>query len=236
MLTPKSFRSWYQDRFFELGHHHVQTIRLEADARREKLEAQAVEGRGQQDASENITATLDNIVARDPERYLAWLSNMGYFYFRMYDHNPYGFSWEDWCVWKAPRSFEASCKPAPAVDRPTFGPGSIDKTKYGPPGYRPSITLEEARKGNKRAMEFVESIDGLEASLTEKAQYFMIGGKAMSREAAAHYHGIRGDDVWLTEPVDSVKEAYEDRSRQREAEVEASFRSQAQALASQCQE
>lgn len=32
-------------------------------------------------AGTSETAVLDGIVVRDPERYLAWLSSMGYFYF-----------------------------------------------------------------------------------------------------------------------------------------------------------
>lgn len=201
-------------------------MRLEADGQRGRLAAQDFEGRGQQDVSERITTILDNIVARDPERYLAWLSNMGYFYFTMYDHNPYALSWEDWCAWKAPRSFELCCKQASDVVRPTFGSGSIDKTKYGPIGDRPTMTLKDAKKGNKRAMEFIETADGLEVSLKEKAQYSMIGGEATSREAAVLYHAIRGEDVWLAEPVDAIKKAYVNPSRRMEAEIEANFHSQ----------
>lgn len=217
---------WIHDRFSELRYNKLQSILRAADARRERLEAQAKNGSGEPDVSENITTILDNIVARDPERYLAWLSTMGYFYFTMNDHNPYGLSWEDWCAWKAPRSFEVCCKQASAVKRPSSGPGAINRAKYGPPSDRLTITLEEAKKGNKRALEFQDTADGMEVSLKEKAQYCMIGGVAMSREAAAYYYAIRGEDVWLYKPMEPVKEACEeDPSRLRESEIEASFRS-----------
>ena len=212
------------DKFIEQTHNQFQNVLLAADTRRGRIRAQAVERRGQQGVSENTTAILDNIVARDPERFLAWLSTMGYLYFTMKDHNPYAFSWEDWCFWKAPRSFEVCCKQASAVKRPLLGPGAIDRAKYGPRGDRPTITLAEAKKGNKKALDFQDTADGIEVSLKEKAQYYIIGGEATSREAAAHYHAIRGEDLWLFEPMNSVKEAYNDLSRQREAEVEPSFR------------
>lgn len=212
---------WDQDMFVEQAHDQFQSILVAADARRRMLRETAVEGREQQDVSENITETLDNIVAQHPERYLAWLSTMGYFYFTMNDHNPYAFSWEDWCMWKAPASFKMCCKPEPAVLRPLFG---IDRYKYGPPGDRPTITLHQAKKGNRGAMEFQDTAGGLEVSLKEKAQYSIIGGKATSWAAAAHFHALRGEDVWLFEPGNPEIEAYQNPSRLREAEVEASFR------------
>lgn len=214
---------WCQDDLCEQAHDQFQSLLLAADARRERLKAQAAEGSGQQDASENIKETLDNIIARDPERYLAWLSTMGYFYFTMSSHNPYGISWEEWCAWSAPISFEICCKPASAV-WPTSGPGSIDRTKFGPPGDRPTITLEEAKRGNRRGLEFRNTAHGLEVLQKEKAQYCMIRGEAMSREAAAHYHALRGEDVWLFEPAELFQDEYNDPSRHSEAEIEASFR------------
>ena len=39
------------------------------------------------EASTLETAVLDGIVARDPERYLAWLSSLGYFDFTSNEHN-----------------------------------------------------------------------------------------------------------------------------------------------------
>lgn len=224
---------WHQAKFVQQEHDKFQSILLAADARRERLKAQSVEGTGQQDASENTKSIFDNIVARDPERYLAWLSTMGYFYFTTNHHNPYALSWEEWCEWKAPRSFEICCKQASAVRRPALGPGTIDRTKYGPPGDRPTITLEEAKKGNRRSMEFRNTANGMEVYLKEKAQYYKIGGEAMSREAAAHYYAIRGEDVWLVESVDSVQEAYEDPNRQMEAQIEVEFGCQALAAESQ---
>ena len=213
----------YQDTFGEQAHNEVKRILSAADARSERSRAQAVEGEEQQDVSGNTVESLDRIVARDPERYLAWLSTMGYFYFTMKDHNPYGFSWEDWCKWQAPRSFGSCCKQHVVVRRPPLGPGAIARTKYGQSGDRPTITLDEAKKGNRRAMEFRDTGNGMEVSMKEKSQYYMVDGEATSREAAAHYHVIRGEDVWLFEPEKSSKELYDDLSRQREAEVEASF-------------
>lgn len=215
---------WHQDKSVENKHDEFQSILLAADSRREKLRAQVVETIGQQDVSENTIMILDNIVARDPERYLAWLSTMGYFYFMTNDHNPYAFSWEKWCTWIAPKSFEFCCKQASVVRRPPIGPGSIDRSKYGPPGDRPTISLEEAKAGNRRALDFRYTAIGMEVSQNEKAQYCIISGEAMSREAAAHYHAIRGEDVWLLEPINSIKEAYDDPSRKREVEIEADFR------------
>ena len=216
--------SWHQERFVEHTHNEVQSMLLAAEAREGSLGAEPVEGIGQQHPLGNMMAILDNIVARDPERYLAWLSTMGYFYFTTNDHNPYALPWEDWCAWTAPRSFEVCCEQASAVRRPPLGPGAIDRTKYGPPVDRPTITLEEAKKGNKRSMEFWGAADGMEISLEEKAQYYIIGGEATSREAAAHYHAIRGKDVWLFDPLHTFKEVYNDPSRQRELEIETSFR------------
>ena len=209
---------WQDDRC-EQAHDQFQSLLLAADARRERLKAQAADGKRQQHASENVTETLDNIVARDPERYLAWLSTMGYFYFTMSDHNPYGLSWEDWCAWKAPASFDICCKPM----WPIFGPGAFKRTKYGPLGDRPTITLEEAKRGNRRALEFRNTANGLEVYQKEKAQYSKIHGEATSREAAAHYHALRGEDVWLFKPVESFQDEWKDPGRHSEAEIEASF-------------
>ena len=213
---PDGSLGWYQDKISERGYDRVQSFLVTADARKGK-------GKGEQDISEKITAILDSIVGRDPGRYLAWLSTMGYFHFTTKDYNPSGSSWEDWCKWKAPRSFEICCKQARDVDRPSSGPGAIDRTKYGPPGDRPTLTFEEAKRGNKRALEFQNTADGMEVSVKEKAQYCMIGGEATSREAAACYYAIRREDVWLYNPMESVKEAYNDSSRLRESEIEASF-------------
>lgn len=211
-----------QDDHCEKAHDQFQSLLLAADARRERLKAQAADGSGQQKASEYITETLDNTIARNPERYLAWLSTMGYFYFTMSDHNPFGFSWEKWCAWKAPISFAICCKQVSAV-WPAFGPGAIDRAKYGPPGDRPAITLEEAKRGNRRALEFRNTANGMEVYQKEKAPYAIIHGEATSREAAAHYHALRGEDVWLFEPVESFQDEWKDPSRQSEADMEASF-------------
>ena len=214
---------WYQKTFSEQAHKQLGCILSAANARRESFRAQAVIAQEEQDSSENDTAVLDGIVARDPERYLAWLSTMGYFHFTTDVHNPYGFSWEDWCTWIAPRSFQICCKQDIAVEWPPLGLGAANVAKYGQLGDRPTISLEEAKRGNRRALEFHTGDDGLEVSIEEKAQYYMIGGEATSRGAAAHYHAIRGEDAWLFEPTNSFSEAYNDPGRQREAEVEASF-------------
>ena len=219
--------SWQQDRYISKTHDHFQDLLEAADARRAKLirlEIQSLDGNGNRDCSESITAMLDRIVARDPERYLAWLTTMGYFYFTMSDHNPFNLDWEEWCTWKAPRSFQLCCQPASPARRPQRGPGAIDKTKYGPTGDRPTITLEEAKKGNRRAMEFRGTANGMEVSQEEKAEYHMLGEEATSREAAVYYSAIRGDNIWLFQPMESFEEACDDPSRQREAELEASFR------------
>ena len=214
---------WYENMFSEHAYKELGSILSTANASRESFRAQAVEGQEQQDDPENVMTILDSIVARDPERYLAWLSTMGYFHFTTDVHNPYGFSWEDWCAWIAPRSFQICCKQDFAVMWPPFGVGAINAAKYGQPGDRPTISLEDAKRGNRRALEFLDGDDGLEVSTKEKAQYYTIGGEATSREAAVHYHAIRGEDVWLFEPTNSFIEAYNDPGRQREAEVEASF-------------
>ena len=214
---------WFQNTFNEQAHDELGPILSGANARRESFRTQAVEGQEQQGAFENVTTVLDSIVARDPERYLAWLSTMGYFHFTTDIHNPHGFSWEDWCAWIAPRSFQICCKQNFAVMRPPFGLGAVNAAKYGQPGDRPTIGLEEAKRGNRRALEFLDGDDGLEVYTKEKDQYYMIGGEATSREAAAHYHAIRGEDVWLFEPTNSFIESNNDPSRRREAEIEASF-------------
>ena len=214
---------WYQNTFSEQAYNELGKLLFAANARRETFRAQAVEGHEQQDASEDISTILDGIIARDPERYLAWLSTMGYFHFTTDDHNPFGYSWEDWCTWIAPRSFQICCEQKVAVMWPPFGPGAVNAAKYRRLGDRPTISLEEAKRGNRRALEFHDGDDGLEVSVQEKAQYYMIGGEATSREAAAHYHAIRGEDVWLFEPSKSSVEAGNDPGRHRETEVEASF-------------
>ena len=213
---------WYHNTFNEQAHNEVERLLSVADARRERIKEQALD-KEEPGASETITAILDSIVAQDPQRYLAWLSTMGYFYFTTYDHNPYGFSWEDWCTWKAPRSFQITCKPKAMVNWPPFGPGAIDKTKYGPPIERPIVSLEQAKKGNRRALAFDDTDDGLQVSQKERAEYHMIDGEATSRGAAAHYHAIRGEDVWLFDPKISFIGVDNDPGRKRETEVEASF-------------
>lgn len=224
---PDGSLGWYQDTFGEQAHYKSERILSAADAQGERLETQVVEGE-EKTLPETITANLDRIVAQNPERYLAWLSSMGYFYFTSVEHNYYGYTWEDWCKWKAPSTFEICCRQVSVPMRPPFGPGAIDRTKYGPAGDRPTITLDQAKKGNGRAMEFREGDDGLEVSVEEKPQYHMIRGEATSREAAAHYHGMRGEDGWLLEPMKSLMEVNNDPSRQREAEIEASFDCQRQ--------
>ena len=214
---------WYQKTFGEQAHKQLGHFLSAANTRRESFRAQAVEGQEQQDASENSTTVLDSIIARDPERYLAWLSTMGYFHFTTDVHNPHGFSWEDWCAWIAPRCFQTYCKQENEVMWPPSGLGAVNAAKYGRLGDRPTISLAQAKKGNRRALEFLNGDDGLEVSTKEKPQYYMIGGEATSREAAAHYHAIRGKDAWLFEPKNSFLEANNDPGRQREAEVEASF-------------
>ena len=109
------------------------------------------------------------------------------------------------------------------VNWPPFGPGAIDKTKYGPPIERPIVSLEQAKKGNRRALAFDDTDDGLQVSQKERAEYHMIGGEATSRGAAAHYHAIRGEDVWLFDPKISFIGVENDPGRKRETEVEASF-------------
>lgn len=214
---------WYQKTFSEQAHNKLRCVLSAANARRKSFAAQVMEGQEQQDATESVAKILDSIVARDPERYLAWLSSMGYFYFTTDIHNPHGFSWEDWCAWRAPRSFQICCKQESAVMWPPFGFGAVNAAKYGKLGDRPTISLEEAKRGNRRALEFLDGDDGLEVSTMEKPEYYMISGEATSREAAARYHAIRGEDVWLFEPTNSFVETNNDPGRQREAEVEASF-------------
>ena len=216
---------WYQNTFSEQMHKEAQKILAAADARRARLTAQDMDIEEQQDISDSLTEMLDQIVAQDPERYLAWLSTMGYYYFKTDIHNPHNFSWEDWCKWKAPERFEL-CMQVSVAGKPPLDTGAIDSTnstRYGPPGERPFVTLEEAKRGSKRAMKSRNAVDEMKTSLREEAEYYTIGGQSRSREAAAHYHAIRGEDVWLYEPQLSSKEAQSDPSRQREAEIEASF-------------
>ena len=73
-------------------------------------------------------------------------------------------------------------------------------------------------------MEFRGTANGMEVVQKEKAEYHMLGGEATSREAAVHYSAIRGEDSWLFEAMDSLEDACNDPSRQREAELEGSFR------------
>ena len=214
---------WYQKTFGEQAHKELGHFLSAANARRECIGAQTVEGQEQPSASEDPTTILDSIIARDPERYLAWLSTMGYFHYATDVDNPCGFSWEDWCTWIAPRCFQTYCKQENAVMWPSSGLGAVNAAKYGQLGDKPTISLAQAKRGNGRALEFLDGDDGLEVSTKEKPQYYMIGGEATSREAAAHYHAIRGEDVWLFEPTNSFIEANDDFGRQREAEVEASF-------------
>ena len=214
---------WHQRDFCEQAHKEFQEILLAADARIGKPKEQAVDGEEQQDICENLTETLDKIIALDPERYLAWLSAMGYYYFTSDEHNPCKLCWEDWCKREAPMSFHKTCKLDPIVASPPTGHGAINRSRYGPPGDRPTITLDDAKKGNKRVVESHDVVGGMAFSSKEEAQYYMMGGQATSRAAAAHYHVIRGRDCWLFDPRDSPKEETEDPSRRREAEIEASF-------------
>ena len=215
---------WHQQTFGEQAYKEAHKILLAADARQEKLKAQAINGEEQQNICETLTEAFDMIVAQDPERYLAWLATMGFVYFNKNDHNPCKLGWDEWLRWEAPMSFQRIIKPDHNVARPPTGPGAINKSKYGPPGVRPTITLEEAKKGNKRFMELRDVAGGMPfSSKEEEAPYYMMNGQAMSRAAAAHYHVIRGKDCWLFKLEDSLNEEPKDPSRRREAEVEASF-------------
>lgn len=225
--------TWNEDTFYEQTYNQSKDILSAADARMTKDRAQSVEETGHQDASKDIVktindididfASLDNLIARDPERYLAWLSTVALWFFVRKYYNPSDLLWEDWCRLIAPKIFAIRCDHLQSVAWPLSGPGAIDRTKYGPPGTRPTITLDEAKKCSKKTLEVQNTAEGRVVLANEKAQYFMVNGVAMSRGAAAHYHAIRGEDVWLFEPPDLQKEAFNEPSRQREAEVEASF-------------
>ena len=214
---------WHQDTFGEQAYKETEKILSAADAREEKLEAQSIDGEKQKNVCEALTETLDMFVAQDPERYLAWLLTMGYHCFTKTEHNPCKLGWVDWCRYEAPVSFVKTCKQDATVARPPTGPGAISRTKYGPPCDRPTITLEEAKRGNKRVMESHDVAGGKAFSSKEEAQYYMMGGQATSRAAAAHSHFLRGKDGWLFELGNSSEEEPKDPSRRREAEVEASF-------------
>ena len=64
---------WYQNTFSEQTHKEAQKILSAAETRRAMLIAQLIYIKDQQDISESLTEILDKIVARDPERYPAWL-------------------------------------------------------------------------------------------------------------------------------------------------------------------
>lgn len=210
---PDGSLGWHQDLFGGLAHYRAEGALSAADAKREGPKTQLVEREEDETLPEREIAKLDNIVDRDPERYLAWLSSMGYFYFRSsgYNHDDYG--WEDWCKWQAPSTFENCCRQVPLLTRPTFGPGAIDRTKYGPVGDRPTITLDQAMKGNQGAIEFRKGNDGLEVCEEEKPAYHMNRGHAWSREGVAHSHGLQGDAARLAEHIKSTMEANDDPSR-----------------------
>ncbi len=51
--------------------------------------------------------------------------------------------------------------------KPPLGPGAINSTRHGPPGDRPFITLEEAKRCSKRAMNSGIAVDEMNTSREE---------------------------------------------------------------------
>ena len=89
------------------------------------------------DSSDDVIASADSIVARDPEGFQVWLTTQGSFYYRAYANS---MSWKQWCIYIGPIIFEYQCQPAPLP--------KMIKPQYHPPYLRPVVTLEKAVKGH----------------------------------------------------------------------------------------
>ena len=96
---------------------------------------------------------LDAVVAQDPEQYVAWLSTLGYGFFKECNHPSFK-RWDVWCPWVAPTKYEEvvfgftrTTVPNYINGKPRAGPGAPEKTKFGPTGVRPTVTLEQAERG-----------------------------------------------------------------------------------------
>lgn len=139
-------------------------------------------------AVEDQTVTADGVIARNPGLYLSWLSTAGYATFSCPKHNPMPLSWENWCLWLAPSIYSESCPTKDHHSRPVSGPGSTDGRKFTP-GVRPSITLEEARKGNER--------------WAESRKY--MGSIRLSEDGAALGYAVRAQDLWLSKAIEMIK-------------------------------
>ena len=141
---------WWEERYnqtnFQCFDKTLQEIRAKS-IRKEKLgehvsePAQLSESESE---SENLSKVLKSIVARNPDRFRAWLSSIGYEFYAKAAHT---IEWNPWCTWIAPTLYERLSVPQHLESR--FGSGRVNlmdrRMKF-----QPAITLEEAFEGYKR--------------------------------------------------------------------------------------
>lgn len=91
--------------------------------------------------SHDIQDILDSIIARDPVRYAWWLTRLGYVY---YIRTEKFMTWDDWCTWFAPTTYEGWYKLRGSTTMPWEGEPNYLLRLSGP---RPAITLQQAKNG-----------------------------------------------------------------------------------------
>ena len=112
-----------------------------ANERTERLKTPLPPGlHRKQSPSDDVLATSDSIVAREPEGFRAWLATQGSFFYRA---SADSVSWEEWCLYMAPIIFQEECPPALVTPLP-----KVIKPQYHPPHLRPTVTLEQAVRGH----------------------------------------------------------------------------------------
>ena len=90
----------------------------------------------------DISAILDSIIARNPELYLWWLTCVGYAY---YIPEAQSKTWDDWCTWIAPTTYEGWCR----LKFPSKMPMERERRHLLPLSRpRPAISFDEASKGH----------------------------------------------------------------------------------------
>ncbi|MCJ1456162.1 hypothetical protein MMC28_006522 [Mycoblastus sanguinarius] len=152
----------------------------------------------QDNSEENWREYLDRLIARNPGEYLAWLSARSYEIFEASKASAMGMTWEYWCSIFAPIHFEQTCHKIIephginyTEGKPAAGPGASDRTKYGPPGARPTLSLDDAMRGREA--------------------FRMVGGSSCSTAAQTHYSAFKGKDACMTPALSrAFRTAYRD--------------------------
>lgn len=145
---------WEEQMFLEVCLDNTRKELEDGKAREEERTANPQDtGNGGDPGPENdLEAILDSVVAEDPERYIAWLSSRGYAFYKWCTRSQKSLSWEVWCKWFAPTTYEASqTEPLRSHSNGgiyTFNNGGSEKSHRSLLS-RPTITLEQAEEGHE---------------------------------------------------------------------------------------